>query len=271
MAECHRQLQNEFPGILQLPGLFRPQRKLKGLQVAVDVVEWNPLGPGCGGGGFGVDSIPELDITGAEDDYTFLLEGLKQGTYPLQTLPGLEDLPFLRLPVRLNVSQARGRMEAIEQWISDATTKEMVGQFETCVRDKSEAREKRMDRGRHTVSGTHLDTNRLVDSVIARRVGIQPRLFRKPASVLEPSFIPDQHLVVFCFDVTLGVHKPLHDWLDEDKNLGKMLSTLLTAYEHLGVDCIVVGYADRFVTLPDGKVGLFALQSSDQEHRRGIQ
>lgn len=144
-------------------------------------------------------------------------------------------------------------MELIEEYLADPVNKEMIQGFMDCYRRKSEVRQERLNLGQCKRSGTRLDTNRLVEAVVAQRVGIEPRLFRSKASIVEPVFDPREHLVVLAFDINdLRRHD---DWLEEDNRAAthRFLACLLTTYQRLEVDCVVLGFADQMLTLADGR------------------
>ena len=116
-----RELRAKYPGILRLPGRFRTG-PLDGLKVTVRSAEWMPLSPPpntpvrhgftrrplpaahqrSGGApwlaGAGVVEVPEVEITGAGDDFGWLLDAIGHGHLPPSTLHGLEELPYLRCP-----------------------------------------------------------------------------------------------------------------------------------------------------------------------------
>lgn len=260
VPQARQQLERDFPGILRLPGRYRPGMDLKGLRVRVQTVDWKPL-PALKTLPLGdparmhleITDTPEVELTGAEDDFAWLLNALESGAIPLQTLPGLEELPFLRVPFRLCLGGTCPSMEVIEEYLSDPENKEMIQGFMDCYRHKSEVRQERLNLGQRKRSGTRLDTNRLVEAVVAQRVGIEPRLFRTKASMVEPVFDPREHLVVLAFDINdLRRHE---DWAEDDNRAAthRFLTCLLTAYQRLEVDCVVLGFADQMLTLSDGR------------------
>jgi hypothetical protein len=274
VPRAQEELRREYPGIVSLPGRYRPGSGLDGLRVVARSVEWEPLpsvadglpgaplagglrGPGRRGhaapwGHRGVEftDVPDLEITGAEEDYSWLVAALEEGRFPLQTVPGLEELPFLRVPFRLCLGESCPTMETIEQLIAQEAWR--IESFMDCYRRKSEVRQVRRALGRRTRHGTRLDTNRLVEAVVARRSGNEPRLFRQPGTVIEPVFDPREHLAVLAFDVN---DLRLHESGDEHQQRAthRFLACLLTAYQRLEVDCVVLGFADQLLTLADGR------------------
>jgi hypothetical protein len=276
VPRSHEELQREYPGIIRLPGRFRPGCSLDGLRVVHKSVEWQPLprplpphqptggpgapktpsprpdGPGSPSSGFEFQEIPEIEITGAEDDFAWLLEALAAGQVPLQTVPNLDELPFVRVPFRLLLGEASSpTAELFEEHLADQENKELIAALMGCYRRKSEVRQQRLTTGRRTRQGVRLDTNRLVEAVVGRRVGLEVDLFRQRASVIEPVFDPNEHLVVIAFDINdLRRHD---DWWEDDERAAvhRFLACMITAYQRLEVDCVVLGFADQLLTLPD--------------------
>lgn len=284
-SKAHRQLipvtQNElgreYPGIHRLPGRYRPDSNLEGLRVVARSVEWSPLPklparqPVAGsveqpiqpmlrqpGGpwtspGFEFAEVPELEITGAGDDFAWLLDAIREGHTPLQTVPELDDLPFLRVPFRIATGESCPMLEPIEELLSRPDNKEIIQGLMDCYRRKSEVRQERSNLGRHTRHGVRLDTNRLIEAVIARRAHSRPRIFRRRGTTIEPIFDPNEHLVVIAFDVNDLQRQA--DWREDDRREAtqRFLACIVTAYQRLEVDCVVIGYADQLLALPDGR------------------
>lgn len=260
VPQARRQLKRDFPGILRLPGRYRPGMDLKGLHVRVQTVDWKPLPPlqtlplgDPAAVRLEMPDTPEVELTATKEDFGWLQNALDSGAIPLQTLRGLEELPFLRVPFRLCLGEECPSMELIEEYLADPVNKDMIQGFMDCYIRKSEVRQERLNLGQRRRSGTRLDTNRLVEAVVAQRVGIEPRLFRSKASIVEPVFDPREHLVVLAFDINdLQRHE---DWLEEDNRAAthRFLACLLTTYQRLEVDCVVLGFADQMLTLADGR------------------
>lgn len=268
VPRTHDDLRRAYPGIVRLPGRFRPGSSLEGLQVVARTVEWRPLRklelepqgtldrqPDGSWRPADVEfvEVPEIDITGADDDFAWLLDAIHNGHIALQTLPELEDLPFVRVPFRLCMSESCPTLETIEELVSRPENKELIEGLMGCFRRKSEVRQERSNLGRHTRHGLRLDTNRLVDAVIARRINAEPRLFRQRGTTIEPVFDPREHLVVIAFDV--NDLRRQDDWDEEDRReaVQRLLACMITAYQRLEIDCIVIGFADQLLTLPDGR------------------
>ncbi len=275
VAQAHDELKRDYPGIVRLPGRYLPGAELEGLHVVARSVEWAPLAPAPpgqpppgrpgqprlpsqregqpDGAGFELLDVPEIEITGAEDDFNWLLSALENGSFPLQTVPRLEELPFLSVPLRLCLGETCPTAEVFEELLASHDNKEMIAGFMKCYQRKSEVRQQRRALGRHKRSGANLDTARLVDAVIAQRVGIEPRLFRQRGSTIEPVFDLSEHLVVLAFDLN---DLQRHDnWLEGDRReaMQRFLACLLTAYQRLEVDCVVIGFADQLVALKGGR------------------
>ena len=256
VGETRTQLIRDFPGITRLGGRYRGA-DYDDLHMTARSVVWDPLRPPLGTplDGIGLASLPEMEITGADDDFAWLTEALAAGSVPLRTLPGLEDLPYVTVPFRLAMGEGPGATaELFEEMLRSEEVKEIVAGLKGCYRRKSEVRQERRPVGRRTLQGVSLDTNRLVEAVVGRRVGLNPPLFRRRGSTVEPVFDPREHLATVAFD--LGDVGLSRDWRDHNARSGvhRFLAAVLTTYQELDVDCAVLGFADRLITLPDGRV-----------------
>lgn len=256
---AHDALRNRFSRILSLPGRFRPGQPRDGLEIVEKNVEWEPLqrhwSRGFSGqgrsAGIGADVIPDLEITGVEGDFQWLIDALEAGALPLSTLPNLGELPYVRVPLTITAEQRFPQMEEWEEQLADPEHQRMLQGFIKCHRDKSIVREERMHVGRHLRSGTQLDPNRLVSAVIGAHVGLEVPVFRQPGSIIEPVFDPREHLVVATFDLN-----DLRDlrWSGNRREILRFLAVLLTCYQRLDMDLVVQGTADQIVTLSDGRL-----------------
>jgi|GEM_PF-2558044 len=261
--EAQQELQSRFCRIDRLPGNCRPGRSLEGLKLVDKCVEWEalkrssmlsalqpPTSRAATGLSLEAGIVPELEITGAEDDFNWIVESLEDGSLPMQTLPHLDELPFVRIPLRIESAERFPLLEEWDEQLADAGNKATIASLMKCHRDKAVVRERRKNAGRHSFSGTHLDPNRLVESIMNARVGLSTPIFRQAATNLEPVFDPDQFLVVMSFDLN-----DLRDlsWNGNRSSVLRFLAVLLTCYHRLGVHLIVQGTADQTITLSNGK------------------
>lgn len=263
IPQVQEELQKRHPGILQLPGRYVPGCDFDGLRVVVKSAEWRPLTAMWQttplsplvqpiAQTISLEDIPAIEITGADNDFQCLMEALTNGRLRLSTLQGFEELPFLRIPFRLNVSESCPTMEVFEHILSDPDNKKIIRSLIDCYQRKSEVRQERRSGGSHLRRGVNLDTNRLVQAVLAPRVGMEPRIFRRRATTIEPIFDPAEHLVVIAFDIN-DLRRQV-DWLEGDAReaVQRFLLCMIGTYQKLGVDCVIVGFADQLVTLPGG-------------------
>jgi hypothetical protein len=247
--EAQASLHRDYPGILRLPGRFQPGRSVDGLQVTWMSVAWTPLDPDqIGPVRPELRDIPEVEVAGAEDDYAWLRGTAERGRFPLEYLPGLEELPVATVPLRLCFSEAYGpRVERLEETI--ALNRHLVNGLLTCYRRKSETLQEAVPLGRHTLSGQRLDSTRLVEAVLARRTGLQPRLFRERNASYQPVFDPRQHLVVMALDL----NDLRRGTLDDPSFSHRLLGCMIEVYRALGVDFLLLGFADQVLDLADGR------------------
>lgn len=259
-------LQQAFPGIGRLKGLFRPGRSLQDLRLVDRTIEWEPLSSFLASRESaqgdphgrrapmlrspGLLHTPDLEINGAEEDFAWLINALEKGEVPLMHLDALEELPYIKVSVRQCVGERHPLIEEWEEQLACAENKELVENLMNCHRRKSEVRQQRLHGGRHTRAGVNLDMSRLVDAVMARRSGVEPRLFRKKGSLIEPVFDPREHLTVITFD--MNDLRNL-DWHDGRAAVLRFLACLLTTHRRLEVDCVVQCTADRLITLSEGR------------------
>jgi hypothetical protein len=269
VPQAQKALRQAFPGIGVLRGRYRPGSAPEGLQVVNRSIEWQPmpgLPPGFGGsfrptgetaaadGNAGLDDvhcdlIPEVEINGAQDDMSWLLEALENGQLRPARIPGLGELPYLRVPLRICTAAVNPTIEELEEQLSQPENREIIESLMNCHRRKSEVRQERLKIGRHQFAGIHLDPNRLVDAAIGRRSGWQPRLFRTKGALVEPVFDPREHLTVISFDLN-----DLHDldFYGGRAAIWKFIACIVTVFQRLEVDCVIRGHADRIVCRRDG-------------------
>ncbi len=260
VALAHSELQARFGRIDRLPGCFRPGSPLAGLRLVDRCVEWEPLkrSENAAAGhsilqrrmSIAANAVPELEITGADEDFSWIVESLEAGSLHVETLPFLDELPFCRIPLRIESTQ---RFQLLEEWehhLSDPENKDAIESLMKCHRDKAIVRERRRHSGQYSFSGVHLDSSRLTEALVRARVGLPTPVFRNPASNLEPVFDADQFLTVLTFDLN-----DLRDlsWQGNRSAVLRFLAVLLTCYDRLGVNLIVQGTADRVITLSDGR------------------
>lgn len=256
VPQAHRDLENRFPRIHSLSGYFRTWASSHGLQITEKSVEYQSLSPSAARrqGSFGIsaalDIIPELEITGASEDFNWLHASLESNSLPVQELAHLPELPVCRIPLRIDSAERFPMLEEWEEQLATQDSREIIDGLMKCHRDKSIVRETRRNAGRHTMSGTHIDTGRLVESIVRTRVGLPTAVFRKPASSLEPVFDPDQFLTVMTFDMN-----DLADlsWTGNRSAVLRFLANLLTVFDRLGVHLLVQATADTVLTLQDGR------------------
>jgi hypothetical protein len=212
--------------------------------------EWSPSIRSWSPSSFEFAQIPELEITGAEDDFAWLLDALANGYFPLQAIPTLSELPFLRVPFRLCLGEALPTMEVIEEQLAQPENKELIDGLMGCYRRKSEVRQELFHQGRFKLDGIRLDTNRLVEAVMARRVGLQPRLFRERRPTIQPVFDPAEHLAVLAFDI--NDLRGQETWFSDDPReaIHRFLACLITFFQRLEIDLVVIGFADQLFRLP---------------------
>lgn len=257
-ADAQRELERRFPRIDQLPGRFQRGSDLSTLRLVENAVEYEPLVRSSGmtpDGRTGnhtlqASEIPELEITGADEDFSWIVQSIQDRAISLETLPHLDDLPFCRIPLKVESAQRFALLEEWEEQLADGENQESIASLMKCHRDKAVIRDQRKQAGRHSLSGIHLDANRLADAVARARAGLPTAVFRKPASIIEPAFDPDQFLTVVTFDLN-----DLRDlsWTGNRSAVLRFLAVLLTCFQRLGVNLVVQGTADQLLTLDDGR------------------
>lgn len=204
--EARAALEASVPGVRGVPGVLGHTSDFAELRVVHRAVEWEPLpplappAPGRSGGRVEMQHLPEIEVVGGGDDFAWVTDGLASGALATEKLPGFPEVPFLRVPFRQNTGDhAPPTLESWEALI-ERHAGDVAGLMQ-CFRRKAEVREERRAGGPRTRDGVHLDSGRLVDAVIARRTGVEPRLFRARRSYLEPVFDPAEFLVVCLFDL----------------------------------------------------------------------
>jgi len=260
VSKAHDELQARFGRIDKLPGYFQPGTSREGLRLVDRYVAFEPLKkstmpknspfPMHRTYSFEANAIPELEITGTDDDFNWLVESLENGSLPLETLPHLDELPYVKIPLRIESPERFQLLEEWEKHLSSEESKEAVDALIKCHKDKAVVRERRKHSGRHTYSGVHLNPNRLVEARVRARVGLPTPIFQTPATNLEPVFDADQFLTVLTFDLN-----DLRDlsWTGNRSAVLRFLAILLTCFDRMGVHLMVRGTADQVVTLNDGR------------------
>lgn len=269
--QAQADLRRQFPGIERLPGRLRPgtdwadievsDRRFRRTELPPPIPpDGKPVPPGqrrtttapLREVGLGeLAYLPEVEITGEGDDFAWLTQALENGAITPRVLPTLEELPFLRLPFRVCSPEISPTLEWFREQLDGPGAKDIVASLIKCRTQSSVVREERKQGGRATSSGVHLDPNRLVGALISARVGLEPRLFRNPSSSIEPVFDPAEHLAWFAID--LNCLERAAEYSDAGRgSVLRFLALILTVVEQLGVDCVVIGFADRMLTLSDG-------------------
>lgn len=254
--DCQAHLEKQFANIRDLHGHFNaPDQRFDGLRIATRTARLMPLSiPEQVKRPFHTEplsisnleytAIPEVDLD-AGDDFAWLIDGLMAGTVPTHTLPMLDDLPFVRIPLRVLPGRVEASLAWVDRILADPESENSIAAFMKCIREKSEVREEKLARGRRTLAGVHFDTDRLVDAVLAARTGADARLFRTQASFIEPLFDPDEHLAVLAFD--------LGDVWRLTSESERFFVYLVTVFQRLGVAMPVIASADRLIELPNGR------------------
>jgi hypothetical protein len=269
--QCRAQLRRDFPAVSRLSGLYQTGPDFEGLRVTTRQAAVRPLppldiggpeggpsfpgpltGPGRAGPGtprtatrLDYSVLPDIELTGADDDFGWLLDAISAGGVPLSVLPSLEDLPFVRAPFRICTPESYPGMEWLEESLRSPEARETIDSLIKCTRRKSEVRQERRRVGARTVFGSHLDTGRLVEAALTARAGGKPRPFRKKGGLIEPVFDPSEHLTVVALD--LG-----DIWLSHG-GADRFISQAISAFQQLDVGLVVLCYAGRLVRLPDGR------------------
>ena len=268
VPQAHEALARAYRGIGLLRGRFRRGKPCDDLRIVNQAIEWQPLprlppaspeqrrraekwraGDSPLAAGVHCEVIPEVEIHGADGDFEWLLAAIENGNVVLGRLPGLDELPYLRIPLRICSADSNPTIEEMEQLLSEPRSKQLIQTLMNCHRRKSEVRTERLNIGRHEFSGMHLDSSRLVEAVIGPRVGLQPALFRRKGSLIEPVFDPREHLTVITFDANDLANL---DWEGRRAHCLRFVACMLTVFQRLEVDTLVQAHADRIVTLRDG-------------------
>jgi hypothetical protein len=249
VREARASLARDYPGVLRLPGRFLPGAPSRDLRVSWQSVSWKPLDPNDPDAlrGGTIEHVPGVDGTGNEDDFTWLAAAVRSGRFPLEHLPDLGELPVATVPLSLPFSPAYGpRVERLEELIAE--NREVMAGLMQCYQRKSEVNLDLIPLGERKLSGTRLDSSRLVEAVLARRVGLEPKLFLKRREVSQPVFDPRQHCVVLGIDLNDLRRGPIGD----PSFSHRILAVIVKMYQTLGVDFAVLGFSDHVIDLGDG-------------------
>ncbi len=250
---AHEKLQRLFPNLASRAGGYvLPGRKPNGLRVAERQVDWLPL-PQINSEdamlNVNLDFVHELDQRGAGGDLDWIRNAIVKRAIPLESIPTMDEWPYATIPFRVSPPKDYD-LESFERIMQDPEVIETKNSIIECVRRKSEVLDERQHRGKLQRFGVHLDHKRLINAAMAPRTGIDPKVFRKKSSQLQPIFDPDTHLAMILLD--------LNDISTEGRSnkfdgCRKFLLAILKAYGELEVDMEVVVYADTMVTCPDGR------------------
>jgi len=249
-------LEKKFRRIHELPGRYRPGTSLRGLQMTYNAIEWQPIedfDPYLNGDRrhlIGAQSIDDFQITGAGDDFQWLESKLREGQLTLETVPSLEELPYLRVPLELTPSQRYTSTEEWESHVQDSENQSIVNDLMRCMKDKSVVRQDRLRAGRYKYAGSHLKSDRLVQARLFARIGRPFPIFRDTSSHIEPIFDPKEHLTVIAFDLNDFYEL---DWHGDRSAVLKFLAVILDLHKKMEVDTVIIGVADRIISLPYGK------------------
>jgi len=255
-------LLRRYPGLHQLWGRYHSPNETdySGLRMVVKSVSWTRLPDitqQSSNRKLAIDFnsntafrvIPELEITDAGNDLQWLIQAIAAGRIPLQTIPTLEDLPYIRIPYRICAGDIDPKIEEMERILADPENMDMVASLIRCYRQKSEVRDERLHLGRHQHAGIHLDSGRLVDAVIAQRVGLEPKMFRRKSSIIEPIFDSREHVAVVAVDLN-DLRKSSFDyWNDPRARVLRFVLCMFSVFQKLEIDCAIIGIADQLVEI----------------------
>lgn len=255
ISTAQLELRQQFSGVEKLPGCFLPGSPVSDLRLVANQVEWLPFdmqhSASSHGPGLAAQILPDLQITGTQDDFGCVLAALEAGQLMTNVLPGLDDLPYVAIPLRFATTDHCPLLRSWQRHAADPENRDTIVGLMRCYQSKSIVRQMRQPSGKPQVTGVNLDSNRLVSARAAMRAGRQMPLFRKTGSTIEPVFDPRQHLVVITFDLNDLEHLT---WNDNREEILRFLTVLLTVHQNLDVDVIVQGSADRLVETSDGRV-----------------
>ncbi len=247
------QLIRDFPKLLRCEGQFELPWEKTWPQLSWRQAELQPLASlfpadatTGATGGFGWQRTDSVEMPGNQEDYQAFLAALDRGQFPLEHEPYLREMPVARLPLRVTTIAGPGpHFEAYEREVkSHPQNQKIVDNLVECYLRKSESETPYVAPGERQTTGVVLDTTRLVEAVMAQRVGLSPRAFYDPSSTERMfHFQPDRHLNAIAVD--LNGLRP--GGFDDPAFSYRVLGVLCEAHRQLGTRCSVLGYSDHIV------------------------
>jgi hypothetical protein len=255
VKEAEHDLLRAFPRIRQLPAgrcRFDSRDRTTWPLIVWKEIPFKPLGENDLHTGQGqLCEVPGAEITCPTEDFAVVLRAIERGELRLEHYPELREMPVATFPLTIAFSEAHGpKFEQLERHLNQF--KDSIRQLLNCYRRKSEGMLDMSPLGKRTHSGIRLDATRLVDAVLARRAGLNPRLFQERRSTFQPIFDPRQHLVVFAVDLN-GLRGGPTGGLGDPGFSERVLAIFLRVFQTLGVDFILLGCADHVVELNNGQ------------------
>lgn len=246
----------DFPQISELPGHFESDREATWPQFTWTEVAFSELGPEAAASGDpALMQDHSVEVTGAEDDFRFLIEGIASGRYTTEHWDALREMPIVRIPLTISSAQTPG--PSFEQYEDDLNTdsvRDRIQSIKKCYVRKSEESTSRRIHPLRQKMGARIDSSRLVDAVVMRGSGVVPRIFQVRQDQSSRHFDATRHFAVIAFDTNIFTPGSLIDPAFNRKWLG----TLIEVYRQLEINFSVIAFSDHIVGLPDGKGSVMA-------------
>lgn len=250
VREAYWALKAEYPKLDQLPGRFEIDRPETWPHLSWSSVTWDPAAETSCGRGTSLLHAPSVEIVGGDDDFAQLIAALQDGSFPLEHWLALREMPIARVPIKNSTAVTPGaKYERYHNEIERLAKDGLLEKLKSCYLRKAESAQFQGFRGRERKHGTILNLNRLAQVAVARRSGIEPRLFKDRTRTYQPIFQAEIHLV--CVAVDLNGFR--NGTLDDPAFSYRVLGLLVRMYDELGVNLVVLGFLDHVLRLDGGR------------------
>lgn len=238
-----------------LTGCYRPRRRGARLnrrtlpEVTRGHVQLAPLSASdLGPEGVEILSTTGLDVSGASGDFDQIERAILEGRLPLETHPAVPNLPFVRMPLRLEALAPPPPLPAEDEAERRREVEDFARGVARCLQEHMQGLQE-LKRVLPRTSGRRLDPGRLHHAFVSARTGQPPLVFRPKPLTSDATFRPERYLAVLGFDV-----HSMHAGVSRAGRVNlNLMRGLARTYDLLEIPTVIVAFRDRAMRLSDGR------------------
>ncbi len=249
--QAHRQLMRRAPQLYEhVAGRFRFERP-----ETYPAIQWKSLAlctldVAAEIGGVKLEANNDIPLLGNHDDFRQLADQLRGGAIATEDYAPLREMPVMTLPLRVSAPSSPGpRLQRLQKDMQRSEMVELKRAYSRCFQTKAEGLLPGTASHMPCRIGSTLSHIRLVNSMLELRQGVLPRAFLPRGQARQPVFDPGRQLVIVAWDAhdlkSGSLQDPAFSW--------RFLAVLIRTYRELGVDLIVVAFADQIIPLGNNR------------------